>query len=169
MSVNYQPLLEKIASGSRSYFLFDKQERYFVFDKRKIKYFVGRDYNFSDSEEKTRMKYYFDLIEKYQYPISGIEFEIGVLNETPCQYADIVVFTNDKIRKPYLVAECKKSGISETEFQKAMKQAVANAKLLKAEFAVCIAGEKCKAIKINGSDNEIEVNDIPVYYGKKGK
>lgn len=122
MSVSYQPLKEKIASDLEYHLLLGEQRGYFVLDKGKIKYFaVGKNYNFSSPEEKVRMMYYFDLIEKYNYPADKIEFEIGMPDRTPDRYADIVVFTNDKKRKPYIVVECKKDGISDAEFEQAVK------------------------------------------------
>ncbi len=163
MSVSYQPLKEKMISDFEDYLSLGQKKGYFVLDKGKIKYLtVGKSYNFSNPEEKVRMMYYFDLIEKYKYPADKIEFEIG----TPDRYADIVIFTNDKQREPYIVVECKKDGISDAEFEQAVKQAIANARLLKAPFAICVAGNMRCAIKIDKSNNEVEVSDIPVYYGK---
>ena len=127
---------------------------------------LGKKYDFSKPEEKVRLMYYFDLIEKYNYPVSKIEFEVGMPDQTQDRYADIVVFTNDEKRKSYIVVECKKDGITDAEFEQAVKQAIANARLLKAPFAVCVAGNDRCAIKIDKSNNEIRVFDIPVCYGK---
>lgn len=162
MNVSYQPLKEKMASNFEDYLSLGQKKGYFVFDKGKIKYSAaGKSYNFSSSEEKVRMMYYFDLIEKYNYPVDKIEFEVGM----PDGYADIVVFTNNKQRKPYIVAECKKDGISDAEFEQAVKQAIANARLLKASFAVCVACDKYRVMKID-RQNEIKIDDIPIYYGE---
>lgn len=166
MNVSYQPLKEKMASNFEDYLSLGKKKGYFVFDKGKIKYSaVGKSYNFSSLEEKVRMIYYFDLIEKYNYPVDKIEFEVGMPDRTPDRYADIVVFTNNKQRKPYIVAECKKDGISDAEFEQAVKQAIANARLLKAPYAVCVACDKYCVMKIDRK-NEIKIDDIPIYYGE---
>lgn len=174
MSVSYQPLKEKIASDLEDHLLLGEQRGYFVLDKGKIKYLaVGKSYNFSNPEEKVRMMYYFDLIEKYNYPVDKIEFEINVPDRTPDRYADIVVFTNDKQRKPYIVVECKKDGISDAEFEQAMKQAIANARLLKAPYAICVAGNMRRAIETERwNDKKPEraiIADIPIYYEDKVK
>ncbi len=166
MSVSYQLQKEKIISDPKEYITIGERKGYFIFDKGRIKYLaVGKSYNFSNPEEKVRMAYYFDLIEKYNYPPDRIEFEVGMPDRTPDRYADIVVFTNDAQRKPYIVIECKKDGISDAEFEQAVKQAIANTRLLKAPFAICVAGNTRCAIKIDKSNNEIRVSDIPVCYG----
>ena len=150
MSVNYQLLKEKMVSDFEDYLSLGQKKGYFILDKGKIKYLaVGKSYNFSNPEEKVRMAYYFDLIEKYKYPADRIEFEIGMPDRTPDRYADIVVFTNDTQRKHYIVIECKKDGISDAEFEQATEQAIANARLLKAPFAICVAGNTRRVIKMD--------------------
>ena len=168
MSVNYQLLKEKMVSDFEDYLSLGQKKGYFILDKGKIKYLaVGKSYNFSNPEEKVRMAYYFDLIEKYKYPADRIEFEIGMPDRTPDRYADIVIFTSDEKRNPYIIIECKKDGITDAEFEQATKQAIANARLLKAPFAICVAGNTRRVIKIDKSNNEIKVSDIPVYYEEK--
>lgn len=171
MSVSYQPLKEKTVSDLKDHLLLGEQRGYFILDKGKIKYLaVGKSYNFSNPEEKVRMMYYFDLIEKYKYPSDKIEFEYGMPDRTPDRYADIVVFTNDARRKPYIVIECKKDGISDAEFEQAMKQAIANARLLKAPYAICVAGNTRRAIETERWNDKTPeksiINDIPISYDK---
>ena len=169
---NYPLQKEEIKISAEECFKLGEQKGYFILDKGKIKYTaVGKSYNFSDPEEKTRMKFYFDLIEKYKYPVDRIEFEVGVsgdeVDKTVNKYADIVVFTNDEQRKPYIVIECKKDGISDLEFEQAVKRAVANAWDLGALFAVCVAGDKYRVVEIDESNNKTEIDDFPICYGGK--
>ena len=146
-----------------------REETYVVQDKGKIEYSTGRNYNFSDPKEKVRLEYYFDLIEKYMYPADRIEFEIAIPKKTmPMEYADIVVFTNDEERSPYIVVKCERSDISKREFNMAMKQVIRNARLLKARFAVCAAGNVRHVVDVCRFDdkfpNKSAVADIPVCY-----
>ncbi len=144
-----------------------EKKGYIVFDRGKIRYAAaGKSYNFSDPKEKTRMMLYYDLIEKYKYPMDKIEFEIGVPGGASNNYADIVVFTDDEKRTPYIAAECRGADISKIEFEQAESQAITNAKLLKARFAVCAAGDKLRATEIDDLNYETEIQDIPVCYGK---
>lgn len=157
-------LLEETVCFEDCVALFE-QKGYLVLDKGRVGYTaVGKSYNFSDPKEKTRMMFYYDLIEKYKYPIDKIEFEIGAPGGASNNYADIVVFTDDEKRIPYIAAECRGADISKIGFEQAESQAITNAKLLKAKFAVCAAGDKYSVIEIDSLNNEIKISGIPVCY-----
>ncbi len=166
---NYPLQKEEIKISAEECFKLGEQKGYFILDKGKIKYTaVGKSYNFSDPEEKTRMMFYFDLIEKYKYPSDKIEFEVGMSgDEATDKYADIVVFTNDEQRKPYIIVRCEEDGISDLEFEQAVKQAIANAWNTGALFAVCVAGDKYRVVEIDDKNNKTEIDDIPICYGEK--
>lgn len=164
---NYQPLEEKKVICLEDCVSICEKKGYFVLDKGKVKYTAfGKSYNFSDPKEKTRMLLYYDLIEKYKYPMDKIEFEIGVPGGASNNFADIVVFTDDEKRVPYIVVECRGADISKTEFEQAELQAITNAKLLKARFALCVAGDKLKVTEIDDLNYETKIQDIPVRYGR---
>jgi len=140
-------------------------------DGAKIEYLPsGHKENLNDLEEKVRAEYYFDLIEKYGYPAARIGLEVEMPDRTPERYADIVIYENDARTKPYIVVECKKDGISDAEFEQATKQAIANARVLHAPFANCVAGNTRRAMETAiWNDKEPEkatITDIPISYGK---
>ena len=140
-------------------------------DGAKIEYLPsGHKENLNDLEEKVRAEYYFDLIEKYGYPAARIGLEVEMPDRTPERYADIVIYENDARTKPYIVVECKKDGISDPEFEQATKQAIANARVLHAPFANCVAGNTRRAMETAiWNDKEPEkatITDIPISYGK---
>jgi type I restriction enzyme M protein len=140
-------------------------------DGAKIEYLPsGHKENLNDPEEKVRAEYYFDLIEKYNYPAARIGLEVEMPDRTPERYADIVIYENDAQTKPYIVVECKKDGISDAEFEQSTKQAIANARLLHAPFANCVAGNTRRAMETAlWNDKEPEkatITDIPISYGK---
>ncbi len=140
-------------------------------DGAKIEYLPsGHKENLNDPEEKVRAEYYFDLIEKYNYPAARIGLEVEMPDRTPERYADIVIYENDAQTKPYIVVECKKDGISDAEFEQATKQAIANARVLHAPFANCVAGNTRRAMETAvWNDREPEkatITDIPIFYGK---
>lgn len=137
----------------------------------KIEYLPsGHKENLNDPEEKVRAEYYFDLIEKYGYPAARIGLEVEMPDRTPERYADIVIYENDAQTKPYIVVECKKDGISDAEFEQSTKQAIANARVLHAPFANCVAGNTRRAMETAiWNDKEPEkatITDIPISYGK---
>lgn len=140
-------------------------------DGTKIEYLPsGHKENLNDPEEKIRAEYYLDLIEKYGYPAARIGLEVEMPDRTPERYADIVIYENDAQTKPYIVVECKKDGISDAEFEQSTKQAIANARVLHAPFANCVAGNTRRAIEtVIWNDKEpakATITDIPISYGK---
>lgn len=139
-------------------------------DGNKIEYLPsGHKENFKDPEEKVRAEYYYDLIEKYKYPAKRIAFEVEMPDRTPERYADIVIYEDDNQKKPYIVVECKKDGISDAEFEQAVKQAVANARVLNASYGICIAGNTRRAFETelwnDKNPEESIITDIPISYG----
>lgn len=140
-------------------------------DGAKIEYLPsGHKENLKDPEEQVRAAHYLDLIAKYNYPASRIELEVEMPDRTPERYADIVIYEDDAQRKPYIVVECKKDGISDAEFEQATKQAIANARVLHAPFAHCVAGNTRRAMETavwNDKDPaKATITDIPISYGK---
>jgi len=140
-------------------------------DGAKIEYLPsGHKENLKDPEEKVRAEYYFNLVTKYRYPAKRIELEVEMPDRTPERYADIVIYEDDAKQKPYIVVECKKDGISDAEFEQATKQAIANARVLHAPYANCVAGNTRRAMETAiWNDKEPEkatITDIPISYGK---
>lgn len=137
----------------------------------KIEYLPsGHKENLNDPEEKVRAEYYFDLIEKYGYPAARIGLEVEMPDRTPERYADIVIYEDDAKHKPHIVVECKKDGISDAEFEQATKQAIANARVLHAPFANCVAGNTRRAMETavwnDKKPEKATITDIPISYGK---
>lgn len=140
-------------------------------DGAKIEYLPsGHKENLNDPEEKVRAEYYFDLLEKYHYPAKRVELETEMPARVPRFFADIVIYEDDAKKKPYIVVECKKDGISDAEFEQATKQAIGNARVLHARFAICVAGNTHRAMETaEWNDKEPEkatITDIPISYGK---
>ena len=111
-------------------------------DNSKITYHCSRDYttSFKKPEEKVRASYFAELVLDYEYPRKKIDFEVIVPRRKPEDRADIVIYEDDELKKPYLVVECKKDGITDAEFKQAIEQAFGNANSLRAKFAAVIAG-----------------------------
>lgn len=144
-------------------------------DETKITYKGRRIYiaSFKDPEEKVRASYFAELILDKQYPKDKIDFEVIVPRRTPEDRADIVVYEDDELKKPYLVVECKKDGITDAEFKQAIEQTFGNANSLRAQYGIVVAGTTKTAFDVAGfKPSEREKNviaDIPVRYGKAPK
>lgn len=137
----------------------------------KVRYvLVGKTYKISDPEEKVRAPYYIELITKYKYPPSRIDLEVVVPRRKPEDKADIVVYEDEEKRKPFIVVECKKDGISQSEIEQAIEQAFGNANSLGAKYTILVAGnirvayDVAKFPPMERKRNIIA--DIPIRYGK---
>ena len=163
MSNEYETLKEAIVTG--------ESEGLIRLKENKIEYIAQqKSYKFTDPEEPVRVTFYLELIKKYQYPKERIDLEVLVPRRKPEDKADIVVYEDDDKKKPYLVVECKKDGISPAEISQADEQAIGNANSLRAKYSILVAGSVRIARDIVGFlQQEREKNviaDIPVRYGK---
>jgi type I restriction enzyme M protein len=113
------------------------------------------------------------LVLDYGYNPNRIRLEVPVPRRTPEDRADIVVYEDDELKKPYLVVECKKDGITDAEFKQAIEQVFGNANSMRAQFAAVIAGTTRTAFNVaefKSSEREKNViADIPKKYGKAPK
>lgn len=143
--------------------------------KNKITYVTSDNHseNYSDPEEKVRAEFWAELIYKYDYPAKRIKVEVSVPDRIPTDRADIVVFQDDECKRPYIVVECKKDGVTDAEFMQAIEQGVGNATWVKlrAKYVAIIAGDTRRVLDV--SDNygifEREKNilaDLPKSYGE---
>lgn len=141
-------------------------------DRTRITYNVPdvKSYRLTDPEELVRASYFVDIVLKYNYPISQIAFEVTVPRRTPNDWADIVVYEDEAMKKPYLVVECKKDGVTEAEFDQAIEQAFGNANSLKSKLAIVIAGNRKRAFDVANYPSMERVKniiaDIPERFGK---
>src|SRR3989338_2570251 len=144
-------------------------------DNAKITYRCCRDYmaSFKRPEEKVRASCFAELILDYDYPNKRIDFEVIVPRRKTEDRADIIIYEDDELKKPYLVVECKKDGITDAEFKQAIEQAFGNANSMRAKYAAVVAGITKTAFDIAGfkpSEREKNViSDIPKKYGKTPK
>lgn len=102
----------------------------------------AKNYSLADPEERVRAWFYCCLVEDLKYPVERIDVEVEVYRRKPEDFADIVVYEDDQLTKPYFVIECKEPKISAAEREQALKQAWGNANNLGATYAGAVLGEK---------------------------
>lgn len=169
---NYKTQEEEISIEPEKYLQEGKDKNYFVLSDNRIKYLASnKEYNFKDPEEKVRSEYYFDLIEKYNYPAKRIDLEIKTKPDKDA--ADIVVYEDDEHKQPYLVVECKKDGITDAEYKQAIEQVFRYANYLRAKFAAVVAGNTKTIFDVAGfqpgeRDKNV-ISDLPKKYGRVPK
>jgi len=132
-----------------------------------------KSYPLNKPEEKVRTEFYSELIYKYKYEPKRMGLEVEVPRRKPSDWADIVVYEDDNGKKPYIVVECKKDGVSEAEIKQAIEQVFGNANSLRSKYAIMVAGSVRIAFNVaNYPPSEREKNiisDIPIRYGKVPK
>jgi len=140
-------------------------------DNTKITYHVKNEktYKFSDPEELVRASYFVELILDYDYPKEKIALEVVVPRRTPSDLADIVIYEDNKLLKPYIIIECKKDGITDNEFNQAIEQSFGNVNSLRGIYCGVIAGNTRRFYDAkNFPQNERTKNiiaDIPISFG----
>jgi type I restriction enzyme M protein len=140
----------------------------------KIRYVaVNKAEKWSDPEEKIRAAYYAELIYRYGYQSEYIGIEVTVPDRTPADRADIVVFHDKEHTKPFAVIECKRDGVSDTEFKQAIEQAFGNghAHKFRANYIGVIAGQTRAFYDCSDRFGVLEreaniIADLPMRYGK---
>src|SRR3972149_10422386 len=129
MANEYETLKEVILTG--------ESEGLVRLKENKIEYIAQqKSYKITDPEEHVRVTFYLELIKKYQYTKERIDLEVLVPRRKPEDKADIVVYEDDDKKKPYLVVECKKDGVSPPEISQADEQAIGNANSLRAKYSI---------------------------------
>jgi type I restriction enzyme M protein len=124
----------------------------------------------ADPEEKVRAEFWAELIYKYEYSPERIRFEVPVPRRTPNDYADLVIYSDEALRAPYFVFECKRPDISDAEFAQSIEQACGNRASLGASFSGAIAGLTRRLLRFDkfppGERDKNHLTDIPKRYGK---
>lgn len=132
-----------------------------------------KSYPLDSPEETVRAEFYSELIYKYKYEPKRIGLEVEVPRRKPSDRADIVLYEDDNGKKPYIIVECKRDGISEAEIKQAIEQAFGNTNSLRGKYALVVAGSVRIAFDVaNYPPSEREKNiisDIPIRYGKVPK
>ena len=85
-------------------------------------------------------------------------------------YADIVIHRDDNKTNPYIVVECKKMVFLMRNLNKRRNKRLLILALLKAPFAICVAGNTRRAMETEKWNNEnpeiATIADIPISYGE---
>ena len=142
-------------------------------DKTQIIYNIKNPYStsFKNPEEQVRATYFCELVLKYDYPINRIQFE--VFTKPNKDRIDLMVYKDDEFKEPYIVVECKKDGISDTQFKQAVEQAFNYANYKRAWYVVVIAGNTIICFNVkdfkSGERKHNIISDIPRRYGVPSK
>jgi type I restriction enzyme M protein len=90
--------------------------------------------NYNNPEEKVQAEAFLSLIINYSYPVVRIKNFVPVKMGNDLKEADIIVYSDDDCKIPFIIVECKKEEVTEQEFSKGVDQAYSYADRLRAKF-----------------------------------
>ena len=110
----------------------------FELKNNKITYHLNqkKDYAWSDPEEWVRAFITAYLVLEKGYPPNRMRTEVKVPRRTPNDWADIVVYKDDRCKEPYLVVECKSDGQSSTSRTQGIEQLFGNSNSLRSPIGL---------------------------------
>lgn len=129
----------------------------------RVTYLLGnkRSESFSDPEEWIRAHMVAFLVLEKDYPPNRIKTEVTVPRRTPSDLADIVVYSDDTCRAPYLVVETKRARLSQTERRDGIEQLFGNANSLRAPWGMFDSGDESILFDVASFDSmERSVNQL---------
>ena len=104
----------------------------------RVKYNLNKksEYDWSDPEEWVRARTIAFLIISKSYPANRMRTEVQVPRRTPNDWADIVVYKDDRCSEPYLIVENKAAGQSRRGRAQGVEQLFGNANSLRAPLGL---------------------------------
>ncbi len=140
-------------------------------EKKFITYvYQNKKRNYTNPEEKIQTETFLKLMLVYGYSEKRIRHYVSVKMGTTGGEADIIVYNDNDCFEPYIIIECKKSDVSEQEFEQASDQAFsyAYATPKNIKYIWITSSIKNKYYEFNkDKDERKDAPDIPSYGVKK--
>ena len=136
-------------------------------DEKSITYIhQNKTRNFINPEEKVQVEAFLKLIFDYNYKPHRIRMFVSVPMGMDTKEADIVVYNDDECTQPHILVECKKSDISDLEFEQAINQAYSYAFAMAGvvKFVWVTSSDKSKYFEVDKNKiSKIILPDIPQF------
>lgn len=126
----------------------------------------GKRRNYSNPEEKVQAEAFLLLVLVYKYPVKRIQQFVQVTTGSKHNMeADIIVYSDDEQKSPYIVVECKKPDVTELEFRRACDQAVSYALSESARYVWVTSKLKNEyfEIPVKKPKDRITIPDVPQF------
>ncbi len=125
----------------------------------------GKRRNYENPEEKVQAEAFLRLVLVYKYPIARIRQFVSVQMGAETKEADVVVYSDDALKSPWIVVECKKPDVSELEFVRAVDQAFSYAVAEGAKFVWTTSGLKNEYYEVPAKKPKarITIPDVPQF------
>jgi type I restriction-modification system DNA methylase subunit len=121
--------------------------------------------NYENPEEKVQADTFLRLVLTYKYPAERIRQFVSVQMGSETKEADIIVYSDDGLKSPLIVVECKKPDVSEMEFRRAVDQAFSYAVAEGAKYVWGTSGLKNEYYEVPARKpkDRITIPDIPQF------
>ncbi|TNJ33731.1 restriction endonuclease subunit M [Arenimonas terrae] len=152
--------MDFIAEGVKQKLIrFEDGEKYIVYshqDKRR---------NYANPEELVQAETFLRLVLTYKYPINRIRQFVPVQMGSETKEADLIIYSDDEMKAPLIVVECKKETVSELEFARAADQAVSYAVAEGARYVWITSKLKNEYFEIPAKKpkDRITIPDVPQF------
>jgi type I restriction-modification system DNA methylase subunit len=125
----------------------------------------GKRRNYENPEEKVQAEAFLRLVLDYKYPAKRIRNYVPVQMGSETKEADIIVYDDDALKSPLIVAECKQPEVSELEFRRAVDQAFSYAVAEGAKYAWVTSKLKNEYYEVPAKKpkERIVVPDVPQF------
>ena len=125
----------------------------------------GKRRNYENPEEKVQAEAFLRLVPCLQHPIARIRQSVSVQMGAETKEADVVVYSDDALKSPWIVVECKKPDVSELEFVRAVDQAFSYAVAEGAKFVWTTSGLKNEYYEVPAKKPKarITIPDVPQF------
>lgn len=144
-------------------------------DEKKIVTYVqnNKKYRYNNSEEHVRLITYLKLILDFRYKAERISLEVLMPDRVPNNFADIVVYNDDKKKDAHIVVECKQPEASDAEFKQAIEQGFAYSAVVSAQYLWVTSSISDRYFNVKdfpkGEREENEIPIIPIFGQKEFK
>ena len=125
----------------------------------------GKRRNYENPEEKVQAEAFLRLALIYKYPAKRIRICVPVQMGSETKEADLIVYDDDALKCPLIVAECKQLEVSELEFRRAVDQAFSYAVAEGAKYAWVTSKLKDEYYEVPAKrpKERIVVPDVPQF------
>lgn len=142
--------------------------------RRRVTFLAANHAEFlTDSAGENRAEFWAELVLRYGYEPDRIRFDVPVPGSKPGRVADLVVFSDENLTRPFAVVECKASEVTDAEFAQAIEQAASNGiwGRARAAYVGVVAGRTRRFLDFSPEYGDLEreqnvVADFPAGYGK---
>ncbi|MFN5513926.1 MAG: N-6 DNA methylase [Cyanobacteriota bacterium] len=136
---------------------FDEDRKYITYVHQ------NKKRNYSNPEEAVQAETFLKLVLIYGYDPTRIRLFVSVTMGSSVKEADLIVYEDNQHKSPYIVVECKKQEVSESEFAMAVEQGFSYAVADGAKYVWVTSGIKDEYYQVpkEKPKERITITDIP--------